>query len=279
MKSRFRLFAVAISAVLAVPLLAQDAPSVGARPQDDQKLREIHAKMKADADAAMRLSGAPDQFGIACCQITQIPASSFVTRNSTTAWSYASNGYIYATTNPIGDQIAFWATVTLPSGVAIHYLDLWYNDTDAVNDVSATIRVYTGVSSPSFFDVVGVSSNGASGGPGYSFSTFITHTVDNDALLAGGQYTVIIFLPASPTSALQFKAVDIWWSRQISPAPGSQTFNDVAPGDFGFQHIEALNASGITGGCGGGNFCPTANLTRAQMAVFLAKALGLYWRY
>jgi len=44
-----------------------------------------------------------------------------------------------------------------------------------------------------------------------------------------------------------------------------------------YQYIEALAAAGITSGCGGGNFCPDAALTRGQMAVFLAKALGLHW--
>ncbi len=44
-----------------------------------------------------------------------------------------------------------------------------------------------------------------------------------------------------------------------------------------FQFIEALYASGITAGCGGGNYCPDSPLTRGQMAVFLAKALGLQW--
>jgi hypothetical protein len=44
-----------------------------------------------------------------------------------------------------------------------------------------------------------------------------------------------------------------------------------------FQFVEALAASGITAGCGNGNFCPDAPLTRGQMAVFLSKALGLHW--
>ena len=36
--------------------------------------------------------------------------------------------------------------------------------------------------------------------------------------------------------------------------------------------------SGISGGCGDGTtFCPDANLTRRQMAIFLAKALGPHW--
>ncbi len=36
--------------------------------------------------------------------------------------------------------------------------------------------------------------------------------------------------------------------------------------------IEALAAEGITGGCGGGNYCPNNPVTRQQMAVFLLKA-------
>jgi len=39
--------------------------------------------------------------------------------------------------------------------------------------------------------------------------------------------------------------------------------------------IEDLAARGITGGCGGGNFCPAAPNTRGQMAVFLTKTFGL----
>jgi S-layer family protein len=36
--------------------------------------------------------------------------------------------------------------------------------------------------------------------------------------------------------------------------------------------IEALAALQVTGGCGGGNYCPTNPVLRQQMAVFLLKA-------
>ena len=36
--------------------------------------------------------------------------------------------------------------------------------------------------------------------------------------------------------------------------------------------IEALAAEGITGGCGGSNYCPQNPVRRDQMAVFLLKA-------
>ena len=39
-----------------------------------------------------------------------------------------------------------------------------------------------------------------------------------------------------------------------------------------YKYIENIFHNGITGGCGGGDYCPDASVTRAQMAVFLEKA-------
>jgi S-layer family protein len=74
-----------------------------------------------------------------------------------------------------------------------------------------------------------------------------------------------------------FAGVNLYYRLQVSPAPPTPDFNDVPASSPQFQFIEALYASGITAGCGSGNFCPNAPLTRGQMAVFLAKALGLQW--
>jgi hypothetical protein len=71
--------------------------------------------------------------------------------------------------------------------------------------------------------------------------------------------------------------VIVHWKRQVSPAPATATFNDVPTGHWAFRFIEALADSGITSGCGGGSFCPDNTLTRAEMAVFLSKALGLHY--
>ena len=45
------------------------------------------------------------------------------------------------------------------------------------------------------------------------------------------------------------------------------------PGAFAADWIEELASLGVTGGCGSGNYCPDAPVTRAQMAVFLLKTL------
>jgi hypothetical protein len=49
-------------------------------------------------------------------------------------------------------------------------------------------------------------------------------------------------------------------------------FADV-PSDYQFySFVTKLVSNAITVGCGGGDYCPTADVTRAQMAVFLLKA-------
>jgi hypothetical protein len=60
-----------------------------------------------------------------------------------------------------------------------------------------------------------------------------------------------------------------------TPPPCTGTvFGDVACQGSPFDPwIEALAGLNITGGCGGGNYCPTDPVKRQQMAVFLLKAL------
>ena len=48
-------------------------------------------------------------------------------------------------------------------------------------------------------------------------------------------------------------------------------FGDVPANAFGAAWIEQLANLGVTGGCGGGNYCPSATVTRKQMATFLLK--------
>lgn len=50
------------------------------------------------------------------------------------------------------------------------------------------------------------------------------------------------------------------------------SFSDVPTTYWAWQYVESIYLAGITGGCGGGNYCPSNSVTRAQMAVFLLKA-------
>ena len=58
-------------------------------------------------------------------------------------------------------------------------------------------------------------------------------------------------------------------------AGGTSVFGDVPPTDGGCRFIHYIAANGITAGCGGGNYCPSATLNRDQMAVFITKGFNL----
>ncbi len=63
-------------------------------------------------------------------------------------------------------------------------------------------------------------------------------------------------------------------NNPYSPPPCTGTvFTDVTCSTNFDAWIEQFAADQITGGCGGGAYCPTANVTRAQMAVFVEKAM------
>jgi len=55
----------------------------------------------------------------------------------------------------------------------------------------------------------------------------------------------------------------------------STGFNDVSTTYWSAAWIKQLAAEGITGGCGGGNYCPENQVTRAEMAVFLVRTFHL----
>lgn len=242
-----------------------------------------HRRERVAAVAALHRSiGRPDLAGLQCCSILQIPAAAFAPTSSGVTYQHDGNGYIHALTLSLNDP-EFWAPVQLPTGSVVVYLDLYYHDTAPGAGVFAQFfRLHGGTpaeATPGQDFILGAFSADF-GGYGVIEAGPISYVIDNDAELSvtGGQYIVGVSM-SSNVQELAFKAVDIWYMQQVSPAPASPTFNDVPISDPAFQFIEALAASGITVGCGGGNYCPDAPLTRRQMAVFLAKGFGLYWPY
>jgi streptogramin lyase len=85
------------------------------------------------------------------------------------------------------------------------------------------------------------------------------------------------YCPNNPVTRAQM-AVFLLKSEHGSaytPPPCAGVFLDVLCSSPFAPFIEQLFAEGITGGCGGGNFCPNSINLRGQMAVFLSKAFGL----
>jgi len=65
------------------------------------------------------------------------------------------------------------------------------------------------------------------------------------------------------------------YGSSYAPPTAIGSFADVPVNYWAAAWIEQLAKEGITTGCGGGNYCPTAMTNRAQMAVFLVKTFDL----
>ena len=89
---------------------------------------------------------------------------------------------------------------------------------------------------------------------------------------AGGNYCPINPVTRAQMAVFLMKAK--FGFAHIPPPCTGTVFPDVPCTGGGFDPwIEELADLGITGGCGGGAYCPNNTVTRQQMAVFLLKAL------
>ena len=83
-------------------------------------------------------------------------------------------------------------------------------------------------------------------------------TATTPALPPGTVSSVVVFNPDTGEAGLA--------------AAWTADFLDVAPSDPVHSYVLTVLRNGITAGCGDGNYCPQAAVSRAQMAVFLLKA-------
>jgi hypothetical protein len=164
-------------------------------------------------------------------------------------------------------------TLHLPSGVVLDSIELDACDEDPANDVSVTL-----------FDCI----DGSDGpGPCTPIDNFSTSGTPGCTYISGALLNTVVanfthdylldvgLVGDGVTSGL--RGVKVYYHLQVSAPPGTPTFNDVPTTDPAFQFIEAFTAAGITAGCASNPplYCPDATVTRRQMAVFFAKALGL----
>jgi S-layer homology domain len=167
------------------------------------------------------------------------------------------------------DPCTWLAGVSLPSGVRITELELEACDSDSASKVSFGLTRHPAPLQDAV-PIVNNAGTGIAATPGCAlFPVTVDHTVDN------GANSYVAEISAAPGDNVRFGALRVSYQLQVSAPPPVATFLDVPTSDPFFQFVEALAASRITSGCGGGNFCPNEPVTRGQMAVFLARALGL----
>ena len=201
--------------------------------------------------------------------VTTISAASFVPSNDARALFFSSDLSRHCQCNDQG--IHYYANLNLPAGAVIDFLGL--ESKTGVNGVLGAAIWQRGRYDGAKTLVAGVSSTPHGWDTDYSglIGYQITRNVHQEFVIEVEQVPYPVYQ--------DFGWVEVWWHRGVSPAPANATFSDVPTSDPFFQAIEALAASGITSGCAAGQFCPNQPVTRAEMAKFLAKALGLNWPY
>jgi hypothetical protein len=233
---------------------------VGAGFAESQDARRVRS-----AAATRRVE--PASFGTSSQTLRSIGYADFVPSNSSVTWNIATGIYTTGVSEP------FRATPHLPSGVLLTYLELDYCDTDPVFNVTLGLFECDFDGTNCVFLQQIVSGDGGSGCNYLGIDlTPLNHVIDNfDRRL------LMTAVTGSNTSGNQLVGAYIGYKLQVSPAPAGATFADVPTAHPYHRFVEALVASGITAGCGGGNYCVDSPITRGEMAVFLAAALGLHF--
>ncbi len=269
-----RLRSVSVGVVCLVLLVAV-TPEVSA--QFPRGLPATPAQPRASA-VASDLPPSSLEWGIVAPIAYVVPGWTFTSRRGVQDEFYA-DGYMYIYGPGWGN---FDQTIHLPTGALFDGVTIFYFDADASANMDCNVYRMTGTSATGLATalLLADSTQGSTGYQGGYHALAAPETVRNVDPESGNTNMYLVdfnFGPSGTATALRFGGVTAWYRLQISPAPATASFSDVPTGYWAFRHIEALAASGITAGCGAGNFCPESTVTRAEMAVFLAKALGLHW--
>ena len=240
---------------------AQEAP-VGSAARGGVGATPVIVRRPETADEART-------YGTAGTSVLTLSSSAFVPNDSSTVWTFS-------TVSPGGQYIVsghrfLCHAVLLPEGALVKKIELDGCD----NTNSGNILLYFSscpVGGPcTDIGSVGTDNTDVPGCGRFALTLPQAVTIDN----FNNSYYVDVYTSGSDLAT--FFAVRLYYQLQISPAPATPTFGDVPTTNLYFRAIEALAASGITGGCGSGNFCPDQFVTRGELAKFLANALGLNW--
>ncbi|MGB5161229.1 MAG: S-layer homology domain-containing protein [Thermoanaerobaculia bacterium] len=266
------LYIVAV-AVIAAPAAA-GLVAFGGQFIDEAELAEYEALMP-EAEAVDAPDPETPSWGLVNWSSWNMGPSDAATRDGVLSYTIQNGSSLEY--NGTTGTASFSLPVHLPQGSLVSYVYVWYYDNYTSNP---SMGFYRGTQTGGFTSLKNMdcgSSNPnlcawAGGNTRGSYSGF-SHTTNNWL----GHYFILSLFPKSGASETRFYQATVWYKLQISPAPGSASFNDVPVGAQFFREIEALADSGITLGCTATNFCPGAAVTRGQMAAFLARAFGLAW--
>lgn len=244
-------------------------------------------------------SRADGQFG-PNVQKLHIPFSAFHSRFPsafTPAYNCCNDGYVwpFAGTPGLAALVAPIDASQLPSGAHITQMRAFIRDGTAVLDEDIMIALCrTGVGElagnfPEGDCPVVLFSDGSHND--YGITVAADHVVEytTSGFLVppvSWVYTLVVEFGTATKirqyigDELRLRQVVIYFERQIRPRSTlifPPTFDDVPEDSPIFDEVEALYAAGISAGCDPNNYCPDAPVTRGQLALLMARALGLNW--
>jgi hypothetical protein len=224
-----------------------------------------------DRPGSLRLQ----EFGISQEATYSLGPTDFVANEPDRPAAYHFGAYVQCLGG--SDTCILIAPVHLPSGVRITSVEAFYYDTATENPDFFLTRCDNDGNCSTFASGTGLPS--ASGNTSLEFT--VTDPVEAIVDNKNSSYRFSSQLKQYDGGSEEHRLmrVAIRYVRQVSPAPVTASFDDVPTSHPFFRHIEALFDSGITAGCDAAPpmFCPERAITRGEMAVFLARALGLQW--
>ena len=188
-------------------------------------------------------------------------------------WAPVFTGY-YSSSGS-GTPIRYFAPLQLPAGAVVTGFQCLVRD-QVANDIALFLwETSHDVSSqtPIAISFANATSTGSTGYQQPSAAVTPPKTIRYST----GNLRFVYHVSADLSTTTFLRECRITWHRSVSPPPATATFSDVPTSHPMFRFVEALVAAGITGGCAPGLYCPNNALSRAEMAVFIAVALGLHW--
>ena len=253
-----------LALLVAVALLGM-AEEVPGQALTDLLTQPVSAQVSA-------FSPTPRTFGIASETAHVIGASEFDPDSDAATWEYTMSRTLKFASSLLV------ASVRLPAGAVVNRVELESCDINAFSEVAFALLLARILPTGQLqvINATGAGSTGIAATPGCGFVS-VTPSAQFNPLVIDNATTTYRILVSAPDAATAFAAVRVYYTLQVSPAPSVATFSDVPTSHPFFQFVEALVASGITVGCGGGLYCVNNPITRGEMAVFLGKALGLHF--
>jgi hypothetical protein len=222
---------------------------------------------------ARAADNAVDTYGTAGNTALWLPAAAFHPWESATTYIRCCNGLAAAGTASTGGVGGFWAEVNLPAGAVVSRVEIHHYDNSAAD---TGFSCFTRYNVDQGYTEDETCAPFPAGTPG---NTTFAYALDAAIATINNRHPHVVHIVVDGNAPdYAFYGARIVYRLGVSPAPATATFpSDVPTNHPFFRFVEAMAASGITGGCGPGRFCPDQAVTRGQMAVFLATALGLHF--